>query len=534
MATIKITKFGGIRPRIAKHNLADHMATVANDVDLSEGVLQPWQTDKDLGAMTGLSLWVEDCCKKSFDNCFASIAYDRMDCKRVIATDVKEYPVTATLDDWCKGEVCRLGFPCDMLPPSPVQPPIPAFSEFSHAIQVRTYAYRYRNKFGEISAISSPSYQIQAVAGEPVTVTLPPTEDGYCITAIEILRSEQSPDIAGNNLASNYFLVGEVDFGVTTFIDGGQIVDEFADETMEFDPPPDNLKDVQYWQNGQFTGMANDNLYVSEHMNPSAWPTASMIGFTDKPRAHVLTADFCFVATDSRPVIVSARSDESGCRVVKTLEDVHPIIARRSLVAYNNHAIYATKDGLVMLSGTGQAKVITADHYSQRQWRALHPETMFAVIHDGHYFGFFKGETIRFRIPDSVYEDHGDIGLTTLSIRPSAAYRSLSDELYFIEGGKLYQWNAGSGFKEFEWQSAVYDAPEIVSFAAFKVQVAHDVATVEHWVDQERIDLDAVATPSPTYLPMGRDGLNWQINVKSRGVVSEYSLSTSINDLGRK
>jgi hypothetical protein len=534
MTSLRINRFGGLKPIASERNLSDHMATIAKDVDLSQGILKPWRTPRDLGAFSGKHLWREDCCTKAFEDCYASVAYKRIDCKRIIATNVGyPYPVTGTLEEWCAGDVCRLGFPCDLPAPTTSTPANSGFSEYKTDKQFRHYAYRLINKYGEISNISDPSLHINVDALDNVTISLPAGFTSYCITSIEILRSEQMPDFSGNTANSMYFRIGEVPIGTTSFVDIGEIIQEIADETMDYAPPPDDLRSVQYWGNDQFVGLSENRLAVSEKGEYSAWPYANYISFDDIPVEILATESVCYVATDARPVIVSINVVD-GCRAVNRLDDSHPIVSKRSMVAYNNHTLYASKDGIVMLSPSGQAKILTANYYTKDQWRALQPATMHAVVHDGHYFGFFENETIRFKIHDGVYEDTTDVGLTTLTMRPTAAYRALNDELYYLEGGKLWWWNEGDSWLELEWQSGTFDMPSIIDFSAFKLLISQDIATIEHWVDQERIDLDLILDANPKHLPSGRDGLDWSINIKTKGIVKEYSLATSINDLGMK
>lgn len=530
MTTVKLTKFGGMRPILSERNLSDHMAVVARDVDLSRGTLRPWRTSKFIGPQTGKALWREDCCTKVFTDCAASVAYHRMGDGRIIATDAEAaYPVTANLKEWCASDVCRLGFPCDLPAPAASAPPPAAFVRFDDARQVRVYAYRLLNRYNETSQISTPSATIEVDALMPVTVTVPTAFAGYCIDMVQILRSEQSPDRTGGQMDSQFFVVGEVALGVTTFTDDLITPLEMA-EDLPINPPPDNLRDVQYWGNDQFIGLSDDTIVMTVPTEHHNWATANIRELHDKPIALAATNSVCYVATDARPAVI--KQGNGSCDITEA-EDTHPIVSKRSMVGYNNHALYASKDGIVMIAPSGQCKIVTAAYYAKDQWQMLLPDSMFAAVHDGHYFAFFQNETIRFKIPDGVYEDAGDIGLTTLSIRPTAAYRGLDDELYYTDAQGLWQWNAGTDWLEFYFQSAPIDAISDVEFAAFKVDGVFAPVTIEHWVDQERIDLDTVNTNTATWLPSARSGQQWGVTMRSKGEVRCYYLSTSIHDLGR-
>jgi hypothetical protein len=532
MATLKVTRWGGLKPIVPNLNLADHMLTVARDVDLSRGTLKPWRTAKSVSAQTGQSLWVEDCCIKTFADCNASVAYHRMGDGRVIATNAGQaYPVTGTLAEFCSGDVVRLGFPCDLSPPT-VTADIPkAWERFDDRRQSRSYAYRLVNRYGELSQISQPSIPVDVDALANATVTLPTAFAGFNVVSIEVLRSEQSPDRSGTEQASNYFVVGEVPLGTAIFLDEGLTPLEMADDEEDYTPPPEDLRDVQYWGNDQFIGLSGNSIAISREGAYNSWPYENYRAVHDRPIALSACTSVCFVATDARPAVI--QKDGNGMKIEEA-EDTHPIVSKRSMVGYNNHALYASKDGIVMIAPSRQCKIITSHHYTRDQWQALLPDTMHAVVHDGHYFGFFENETIRFRIPDGVYEEQGDISLTTLSIRPTAAYRSLNDELYYADAQGVWQWNNGTDWQTFYVESAPLDMAGITEFAAFKLICTHARATIEHWVDQERIDLDLIDTPEPVWLPSYRNGISWSYTLASKGEVTEYSLSTSINDLAQK
>jgi hypothetical protein len=253
MSTLSITRWGGMKPLVSDRTLADHMLTVARDVDLSRGTLKPWRTPKNISPKTGVALWIEDCCIKTFDDCNASVAYHRMGDGRVIATNAgAAYPITGTLAEFCSGDVVRLGFPCDLPAPSATAPVPKAWERFDDRRQHRTYAYRLVNRYGELSQISTPSLPIGVDALAHSIVTLPTSFAGFNVTSIEVLRSEQSPDRSGTESSSNFFVVGEVAIGTATFTDEGLPPLEMADTEDDYTPPPDNLREVQYWGNDQF------------------------------------------------------------------------------------------------------------------------------------------------------------------------------------------------------------------------------------------------------------------------------------------
>jgi hypothetical protein len=186
------------------------------------------------------------------------------------------------------------------------------------------------------------------------------------------------------------------------------------------------------------------------------------------------------------------------------------------------------------LAPDGRCQLLTDEYFARDQWQAIEPWTMIGVVHDGHYFGFCRDYAFRLRIPDAVYEKPEDRGLTTLTLRPKAVYRSTTDRLYMVldddEGGGVYEWDAGNTFMTLRWRSSLLDMPAITRFSAFKIVHSHADAIVRHWVDGELIDEALVKSNHPQRLPLVA-GQNWQFEIETKGIVESYSLGTSVRGL---
>lgn len=539
MPGLRITKFGGMAPINSDHSLPKHMAVVAENVDLSRHTLRPWRAPAKVAEGAGRALWREECCTLTFDDCHASVAYAAINCGRVFAADTGHgYPVTAKVADACASTWCRLGFPCDIPAPVPAALAPAAFADNIHRRQLRSYVYRLRNAFGEMSQPSPASIEVEVDSTAVVTVTgIPAAFPGWCVEAVLIYRSEQELTYGADkqDIDGSFFLIGEAPLGTTDFSDDPAAVqpeDELDGE--EFDEPPANLRFVRYWGDAQLSGLAGDALVFSLKHHYHAWPSRLAVTFHSTPRAWVVGKSTGYVLTDGSPAIVALKGDCEGgsCHQVRELDDKHPIVSIRSAVTYNDHAIYATKDGLLMISPAGQCQLLTDDYFARDQWQALEPWTMVGVVHDGHYFGFCRGQAIRLRIPDNVYEKPADIGLTTLTLRPSAVYRSDSDELYLLLADGVHQWNAGTTFMTLRWRGALLDMPAITAFAAYKVMHTNGGVTVRHWCDDELVDVEVVDSNQPQRLPLV-SGLDWQAEIETSGEVREFHIASSVRDLAQ-
>ncbi len=537
MAGIRLTKFGGMLPLETPENLSKQMAVLAENTDLARHTLTPWRKPKKVSANTGNFLYKEACCEIVSPNCNASIADTQINCGLVIATGIQDYPVIATHTDACAGAWSRLGFPCDLIAPSVAGGVATEATPGAQKSQLRSYCYRLKNKFGQYSAPSYPSNSLSLDSQNTVTVTLPTAFDPtYNITAVEVFALETTADMAGNKSAADWFSIGEVPAGTPTLVDAYNDLGDMLD-SEDYDPPPDNLQDVQYWRTGQLAGLAGKQIVFSDKNRFHSWPAAARHNFHDTPIALLVGSLIGFVATSGRPALVAltADCDSQTChKITDSLTvDSHPIVSKRSAVMHNDHGIWATKDGLLMISPSGATKLLTAKFYSQDQWRALRPETMIGAVHDGVYYGFTDEIGIRLHLPDNTYASSNDTELTTLKFeqgKPTALYRSFTDEFYLQFADGAYWWNEGTDFMTLRWHGAVFDLPATTAMTAYKVMHQHADVLVKHWADDELIDSEIVQSNRPHRLPIA-NALNWQVEIETTGEVKEYHLATSVRDL---
>lgn len=546
MSGIRLTRFGGIAPRIASHNLQAQMATVAENVDLTNQCLRPWRVPRKVSGKVGQFLWKEHCCEIASEDCHASIADLRINCGALVASNIRAdgFPAMATVEQACAGQWNRLGFPCTLpAPTANTSTPLKVFTVTDHSAQVRTYKYRLKNQFGQFSQGSYPSAALSLNALSAVRVSLPTTfPPEWGITHVEIFASEQNTDVVGlvntgGQSSSSWFSVGEVPLGTAIFIDDASNILGDMIDSDEFDPPPDNLRDVQYWRNGQLAGLSGNELVFSLRNHPHAWPTQMRHTFHHEPVKLLTGTNTGYVATKGRPAIVSLNQacNGDGCHSVMETDEPHPIASYRSAAIHNEHGIWATKDGLLMIAPGGQTRLLTSAYYTQDQWRALQPASMIGVVHDGIYYGFTSEIGIRLRLPDSTYDAQDDGNLTTLNFgtlgRPTALYRSDNDELYIQFADGVYWWNEGGSYMTARWRSALHDMPGLTGFSAYKVVHKHADVNVQHWVDNECLDVETVCELRPYRLPLGSMGINWQVDLETTGEICEYHIASSVRDL---
>jgi len=531
--TIRITKFGGIAPRIMPHNLARQMGVVAENVDLARGSLMPFRKPRKLSSKTGEYLF-KTCCEIVSPNCSAQVVDMQINCGLFASTNVAPWPALATEAEACAGNWTRLGFPCPIAAPAatPTAPPRP-FEYTDSSRQIRSYKIRLVNKFGHKSEPSAESNFIETNSTVPVSLSLPTTFPAeYGITKVQIYASEQSPDISGKSGFSGFFYIGEVAAGTTGFTDNRDFLGEELDSD-EYNQPPADLQHIQYWQTGELAGLSGKQIVFSIKNHPHAWPFRLRHTVHAYPKAFLIGQGIGYVATDGRPAIITPTPcNMTGCHTVVEHDDSHPIASVRSMVIHNGHAIWATQDGLLMISPNRQTVLLTQQHFTQGQWREIAPETMVSAVHDGCYYGFTDKIGFRLRIPDQTYDKQSDIDLVTIDLgsKPRALYRSNLDELYLLMSDGVYWWNEGDSYLKLRWKSSELDNAAWVAFSAFKVQGDFEPSEIRHWCDNELVDTDIAENNKPIRINT-HSGLSWQFEIQTTGEVSAYSLSTSVRNL---
>lgn len=544
MPYLKLTEFGGLLPRIPSHNLPKALSQVAEDVDLARGTLRPWRTDKKVSDKTGHSIFVDRCCYLTSDNCHATFSRIDTDCQFIVASGIADYPVIQKRDKACNDNWVRLGFPIELPAPN---------AQFLGGIgndfntELRQYIYTLVDEFGFESSPSLPSDAIYAHNDYQVVISGIPTDiQGYAISSVRLYCAVTPLDYGDPkaNYDAHFLLVDELPFGTGSYVHQAHSV--YGEEclTEEYEPPHECMTDIHYCGNGQLGGLVKSELWLSEPLKPHAFPEAYRYGrFKGNPIRFLATEKVGYVLTDEYPAVIQLQEppQQHGQREVVIIDETLPIISYQSACIYNGSCFYATKDGLVMLSGN-QAKVISSELYSQDQWLALCPWTMIGVVHDGYYFGFTETQSIRLKAPDSIHENVPITQLTTLTIKPTAVYRSRQDNLYFATEDGIYQWNAGDTWKPFRWVGRLNTLPSYTAMTAYKIVQDFAENRVKHTAYKRHRDelvrepvvlADKVVIDSrPHRLKAGYSTLQLDVEITGEGEVWEYHIASSVSELG--
>lgn len=461
-----IRQFRGITPRIPEYNLPAGNATVAHNVNLRHGTLKPWMEPRKLADLGSDALTVAEygCCFLSWDAC-VSVAKWVPTCPRIYVTGRMPYPEVGVVDTTtCSVEYARLGIPMPH-----VTPVVSYITQPDKSVETsaRNYVYTYVNWLGEESAPSYASSMLVVNDGQAVTVSGWEAPSGeYRVESVRVYRlvtgfrtgAEKEQDIV-----SDYLLLTEVP------ISQSHIVDTTKDEglgqalaTREVREPPADLKGIVAVDNTNvLAGFSGNKVYFSKNHQPWNWALELELTLDDNI-VHMAQDDGeLYVSTTGRPYTIDGTPacGDRQCRPVVRSDYPFPDIAcgyAHSAIATPFGMVYASTDGLVLLSKSKAPTIITNNVLATDDWRKCRPETTRLAYYAGNLFCVTESVSFILLMDGGTYGTDGEYAfMSTISDKPIDMVLTDSGELLMLmDDGSLNQWNSGNKLRPYKWVSA--------------------------------------------------------------------------------
>lgn len=528
---IDVKDFAGEAPAIYPESMAIGIATYALDCDLSLGSLKPFQTDRKVSDKTGDVIWSDDCCYLTFD-CNTTVAQANIGCKFVFVAGNGQ-PKYASYEDACNDVWCRMDFPCSL--------PAPTISSLTPVVKSVEYervsvVYTLKNKHGHESQPSMPSEVIDMQdMGMMAASGLPTNDDGFCWEKVCIYATRGQYAIAGQKQtsANGFFLIAEIDFGAaSTVAQFGRPGKKCM--TDDADPIPSDVWDICHERSGHLSALSNNMLRFSERMQWTSWPEDYAMNVPGTALRHLAGREWGYVLTDERYLAVQLDLNCKGtrCHISKESKEVIPIISHRSACMWGDMALWATHEGLVMALGA-ESKIVSRPWFDAKAWQEIRPDTLFGVVHKGHYFGKTENYCFRLALPNSYHAEHKDLGaLTRLSINPTAFYETRDGTLLFATADGIYEWSKGDDFKPYVWERKHWKAPAHVGFSTWKVDFRYgSPSKVATYAGNKQIQsLSAPISKESTKLPICKNA-HWGVRLEGTSEITRYRLGTSIHEI---
>jgi hypothetical protein len=403
--------------------------------------------------------------------------------------------------------------------------PVPIYATIASSTdnvlaETRVYTYTYVSKESGFEFESAPapaSTDVTVSSGQAVTVTSFATlPSGYNITHKRIYRST----------AGSFLFVAEISAATSSYTDT-KLAEDLAEEvpSTTWLMPPATLKGLINMPNGYMAGFTGRDVYFSDPYHPAAWPIGYMQSF-DFPVVGLGRMDTTLaVLTTGVPYFVQGTTPDA-VTIVKT--DVEQsCAAKRSIVSVNGSVIYASPDGLVMLS-QGGSKLITERMFTRAQWQSLFlPSSIEAYQHDLKYVAFYNnGSTSGGFIYDLTTGE-----FATNDIYATAGYNDLlNDNLYLAFADRSIKVWLGGSNKTATWKSKKFTMPYSMYFSCAQVDAETYPVTAKFYAEGNLIHTQTVASRLPFRLPSAV-GKDWEIQIETEYEVFGYAMAQSMEEL---
>ena len=536
-----ITQFGGIIPRTPEHSLAVTQATLALNVNLRRGQLEPWRElckYKDVPS-TAVSLYMYGHCLYTWDS-VVSVAELSPEWQRLYITGNSDSPQVMVRGSCCGMTYYRLG-----VPTPPVPPHASAQEMCGRASDTRSYVYTWVNQWGEESAPSPASNLVMVADGTSVSVTgisLPP--DGYGIVSANLYRSStgfRPVDGKTQTPLTDYLFVATIYFPSVSYTDTvltkklGMPLD-----TMDVTPPPDRLQNITAVEGViRLAGSVANRVYLSENFQPYNWPVKYELTL-DSSIIHMKCLDQkLYVTTSTTPYIIDVSScDDTKCTPVTDIGRPLPDIScghYNSAIITPFGLIYSSDPGVILIDPSARWHILTSKWLTAEQWHQLAPETARFEYWNGYLFIVTDETSFILDIDGDPYGDVRGMELSNISDAPVAMQATNTGQLMFLQDSAVWFWDKSDTFRPFEWKSRELYSPgiETINKRSFYSPAALRLRSVQTFV---RVEDDhghtmyerTISGDKPVRLPKCGRHLSYRLYFTGTEIVEFAELGTAI------
>jgi len=398
------------------------------------------------------------------------------------------------------------------------------YTDTTSVPESRVYTYTWVSKvsgFEFESGPADPSLSVDVYKDQSVTLSnFEPAGGyiGYILTARRIYRSVNGV----------YLFVAEIPSAQTSYVD--EISPDDLSEEMPvtgWAEPPKTLSGLINLPNGLMAGFVGRDIYLCDPYHPHAWPEA-YVQTVDYPVVGLGRMDTTLVVlTKGVPYFIQGSHPDSMVVVKSDIEQ--SCASKRSIVSYSGVVMYASPDGLVMLS-SGGSKLITDTMFTRAQWQSFVPTSIHAYHHDNKYVAFYDTGTVQ---GGFVY-DFISQQFITHNLYATAGFSDLLRDQLFLafSNNTIKKWYDGANLS-YIWRSKVFSMPFIMGFSYAKIESETYPVTAKFYFDDSTTPFhtQTVASRDAFRLPV-KEGRDFEMQLEGTSTVFSIAVSQAIEELG--
>ena len=386
--------------------------------------------------------------------------------------------------------------------------------------ETRVYTFTWVNKEAGFEFESAPapaSASVDVRVGQTVAVSGRGTvAAGYLATHWRLYRA----------VSGVYLFVAELELSQNSFTDD-VLAENLGEElpSLTWLPPPDTLAGLTNLPNGIMAGFTGRDVYFCDPYHPHAWPV-QYNQTVDFPVVGLGRMDTTLaVLTTGTPYFIQGSHPDSMVVVKSDLEQA--CASKRSIVSTNNSVIYASPDGLVLLS-SGGSRLLTEQMFSRALWQeAFNPSSIHAYQQDMKYVAFYNNGVTAGGFIFDLTSGH----FIYHNIYATAGYNDLqADKLYTAFSDRTVKiWQAGSALS-YIWRSKKFTMPQIMGFSCAQVEAEAYPVTAKVYSDGTLVHTQTVAGRTPFRLPV-TPGRDWEFQIEGNTEVFAVLVAQSMEEL---
>lgn len=376
--------------------------------------------------------------------------------------------------------------------PSPgVAPTVVPAGGVSTVLETRAYVYTWLSAFFEEGPPSPPTVVTGKIDDTwAIGMTAPTGADttNRVLTYTNIYRTVTSS--AG---VATYYFVAQLPIATLAYNDvlaDSAITSAGVLQSTNYLSPPAGLQGLTVMANGIMAGWLNNEIWFSVPYKPHAWPPQFQISTEYPIVAMAGVGQSLLIGTEGYPYFATGVSPDQ--MALGRIPAPEPCVSRGSMVSTEFGAYYASPNGLVFLSASGQAKNVTRSTISKQSWeKLLNLKELRAALLNGAYFvycgvqvGAFEPtafENSAFQMASNTGTRTGlliefeqpSVGVTRL-LAPVTIFNVFTDpwtsEVLLVSDTAVYWMNLASLAQQpYTWTSKIFTMPYPANLGAAKI-----------------------------------------------------------------
>jgi hypothetical protein len=385
------------------------------------------------------------------------------------------------------------------------------------------YTYTLQNSWNEESAPSPPATinatYLQAVK---VDVTTPDFTGYQPFSKHNIYRTYGS--------GTTYIKTAVTTLGANSYRDNSTKPTSvgIALQSTDWFPPIAGLQGMTNSVAGGWFATFKDNVvYLSEANTPHAYPYTIL--FTSNVRGVFAMQGGLLVTCADGVYFCAGMSPAQIKRGADPIDLPQQGIAQRSMAKVEGGVIFASNDGLPMVTGSMGTMGVSEKLFTRKDWRNLFG----SILNDASIrFAYFDGSLIATSHTQALGfvlrldENIGNLSRTNMRI--DATFQvPVNDALYYSVGANVYKYQAGAA-QSYDWWSREHIYQQPISWGAALIRCSAPV-TVTFYCDGVQIDSRVQADGYFRIPPI--KGRRWSVRLQGTAVVSELKIARSMSEL---